>query len=168
MDMKHPGKTSHPANPTAIAITLIALAALSSCTRRIPGPGQAGELITLDVKGKQLVVEVASDDLSRQLGLMNRQTLPENQGMLFIFPESKEQGFWMKNTLVDLSIAFLDDGGKILQVDDMKSKDESHTMSKNFVRYALEVNRGWFQHNGIGVGDSISDFRARLGRFSGK
>ena len=99
---------------------------------------------------------------------MNRPSLPENEGMLFLFPQLEKQSFWMKNTLIPLSIAFLEDGGKILQIEDMKPKDESSTLSKYPVRYALEVNQGWFQRNGIAVGDAFSGFAAKIAKFKGR
>ncbi len=148
--------------------SLFILLQACGCTRTLPGPGKAGDRIALDAKEKRLVVEVACDSLSRQLGLMNRPSLPENEGMLFLFPQLEKQSFWMKNTLIPLSIAFLEDGGKILQIEDMKPKDESPTLSKYPVRYALEVNQGWFQRNGIAVGDAFSGFATKIAKFKGR
>lgn len=145
---------------------IAALLALNSCFR---GPteslGRPWDKIQLEVKDKTLEVEVASDNPSRQLGLMNRKELPKNHGMLFLYSAPSRQGFWMKNTFIDLSIAFLGDDGKILEIHDMKAHDERHTQSNNFVRYALEVNRGWFQEHGIAVGDSFKDFQMKIGKF---
>ena len=112
-----------------------------------------------------LVVEVACDDSSRKLGLMNRESLPDDHGMLFIFRQGKRQSFWMKNTLIPLSIAFISDGGEVLQIEDMKPKDLRSTMSKQKVRCALEVNKGWFESHGINVGDRITGFREKVSVF---
>lgn len=129
---------------------------------------RTGELIDLTVKDRPLRVEVASDELSRKLGLMDRRSLPESSGMLFVYAQADALGFWMHRTHIPLSIAFLSDDGKILQIEDMKPHDETHTRSNMKVRYALEVNQGWFRRNGIGVGDSIVDFREKVaGRIRG-
>ncbi len=145
---------------------IAALLALNSCFRGPPEPlGRPWDKIQLEVKDKTLEVEVASDNASRQLGLMNRKELPKNHGMLFLYSAPSRQGFWMKSTFIDLSIAFLSDDGKILEIRDMKAHDETRTQSNNFVRYALEVNRGWFQEHGIVVGDSFKDFQTKIGKF---
>ncbi|HZN58530.1 MAG TPA: DUF192 domain-containing protein [Planctomycetota bacterium] len=143
------------------------VAASAGCGKPPPSPPGAWDRVGLDVGGKKLVVEVASDGPSRRLGLMNRPSLPENEGMLFIFPHTAQQSFWMKNTLIPLSIAFIDDSGKILEIHDMKAKDETSTWSKNGVRYALEVNQGWFDRNQVKVGDVFADFRNRIAPFRG-
>jgi uncharacterized membrane protein (UPF0127 family) len=142
--------------------------ALSGCNDRQPSrPRLAGDIIFLTLGERKLRVEVASDNYTRQKGLMHRrpEDLGEDHGMLFIFPDYKQQSFWMKNTLIPLSIAFLDDDGKILQIEDMKPKDESSTRSKNKVRYALEVHQGWFRKAGLEVGDSLPDFRDKVRGF---
>jgi uncharacterized membrane protein (UPF0127 family) len=71
----------------------------------------------------------------------------------------------MRNTPIPLSIAFLDDEGTIRQIEDLQPNDESTTSSKYRLRYALEVNQGWFQRHGIGVGDTIADFREKVGPY---
>jgi uncharacterized membrane protein (UPF0127 family) len=124
-----------------------------------------GERIALEIKGRKLTVEVASDDASRKAGLMHREGLPEDAGMLFIYPAHLEMSFWMKNTSIPLSIAFIDDRGAILQIEDMRPYDESSTRSAARVRYALEVNRGWFERNGIKVGDAFADLEERTRGF---
>lgn len=129
--------------------------------------GRPGDILELRVKDHSLRVEVASDDLSRRVGLMDRKGLPENEGMLFVFRQPAAQAFWMKHTYIPLSVAFLDDNGKILQIEDMQPKDETNTVSKNPVRFAIEVNQGWFQKNGIGVGDTFAEFVEALRPFRG-
>lgn len=135
------------------------------CSRGGQLIGHPWETITLEIKGKTLQVEVACDGDSRRLGLMRRATLGENEGMLFLFPETQTLSFWMKNTQVPLSIAFLDEEGKIQEIADMKPMVEWHTRSKTPGKYALEVNQGWFGKNGIAVGDSIAAFRTKIDRF---
>jgi len=152
--------------------TVVGWVVLSGCSRgERQYVGTPWETITIRFKDKsppvELRVEVACDDDSRQHGLKQRtkETLADNQGMLFLFPETRELSFWMEDTPLPLSIAFLDDEGKIEQIEDMKPMDRNRTRSKKALRYALEVNQGWFQRNGIAVGDSIADFRSSIGRF---
>ena len=150
----------------AYCLMLLVPLALGACRddtigrRRLPG-----DVIVLAIKDQKLTTEVAFDDASRQAGLMHRDQLREDAGMLFIFPDPHPLGFWMKNTRIPLSIAFLDDKGKILQIEDMKPHDESRTRSVEKVRYALEVNQGWFGRHEIKVGDAFADFEERTRGF---
>ncbi|MBI4602672.1 MAG: DUF192 domain-containing protein [Planctomycetes bacterium] len=141
---------------------------LAGCSRTLEAPGKSGDIVKLRVLGKTIYAEVASDEDSRSLGLMYRKSLPENRGMIFVYSKPSKLSFWMRNTEVPLSIAFLDDAGKILQIEDMRPKDEARTVSNHLVRYALEVNRGWFQRNGVGVGDSFEGFAEQMLRFRGE
>jgi uncharacterized membrane protein (UPF0127 family) len=100
-------------------------------------------------------VEVADSDFLRDRGLMFRQSMGEDEGMLFIFPEADQRGFWMKNTYIPLSIAFLDDRGVILNIADMSPHDLKTTHSEGPSRCALEMNQGWFERNGIVPGSRI-------------
>ena len=135
---------------------------LQGCRPEPAAPGRPGDRLLLEAKGRKLTVEVACDDLSRRRGLQDRERLPEDGGMLFIFPRDERQDFWMKSTLIPLSIAFLDADGKILQIEDMKPHDETNTTSNSKVRFAVEVNKGWFQKNGLGVGDAFSGFSEKV------
>ena len=143
--------------------------AFLGCSRRTERVGRPYDELRLEIGEASLIVEVASDYFSRKLGLMNRESLPEPRGMLFMFRTVTEQSFWMKNTLIPLSIAFISDEGKILQIEHMKPKDLSSTKSKHKVRYALEVNKGWFERHGIRAangaipGDRIKDFGEKVG-----
>lgn len=148
-------------------VVLIVFAGLPSCGRSLPPLPAPGDRIRLEIKGKAIVAEVACDDLSRETGLMFRDRLPESTGMLFVYGRSRKLSFWMRNTTIPLSIAFLDDAGKILQIEDMHPHDETRTVSMHLVRYALEVPQGWFERNGIGVGDTFTDFRDRVGPYRG-
>lgn len=108
------------------------------------------------VGGVPLEVEIADTPRSRQTGLMFRERLPENEGMLFVFERVDYLSFWMKNTLIPLSIAFIDADGKIVQIEDMEPLDEqTHHRSVKPVLYALEVNQGWFKRHGVNVGDQV-------------
>ena len=161
--------SGHRRGRVALVAVGLALMCMSSagCKPRLASRLMPGDSIDLEIKGKKLQVEVASDDLSRKNGLMYRKSLPESQGMIFVYPTPRKLQFWMRNTYIPLSIAFLDDRGKILEIQDMRPKDESHTVSKYSLRYALEVNQGWFQRNGVGVGDTFTDFDSRVRPFHG-
>ena len=99
--------------------------------------------------------EVAQTDEQRAIGLMHRPTMPANNGMLFVFDQPQPQCFWMKNTLLPLSIAFVADDGTIVNIEEMKPQTlDSHCSAKP-VRYALEMNTGWFAKKGIKPGTKV-------------
>jgi uncharacterized membrane protein (UPF0127 family) len=99
--------------------------------------------------------EVAADFASRAQGLMYRQEMPSNAGMLFIFDEAGEQCMWMKNTLIPLSVAFIDDAGTIVNIEDMAPQTLDSHCARRPARYALEMNRGWFAARGIKPGSRL-------------
>jgi uncharacterized membrane protein (UPF0127 family) len=102
-------------------------------------------------------VEVADDPAEQAKGLMYRKALGKNRGMLFIYPEERELSFWMKNTLIPLSIAFIDSERRIIDIQDMKPLDDEppHYVSAEPAQYALEVNQGFFKKRGVKVGDRV-------------
>jgi len=100
--------------------------------------------------------EVAGDVDSRARGLMFRERLGPNEGMLFVFEQPSTQCFWMRNTLIPLTIAFLADDGRIVNTADMEPKSEASHCSAEGVRFALEMERGWFAKRGLNRGDRIS------------
>jgi uncharacterized membrane protein (UPF0127 family) len=111
--------------------------------------------VPLNVGGNKLTAEVASTDAQRSTGLMHRRMLPENRGMLFIFPDVAMHGMWMMNTYVPLSVAFIDREGRIINIEDMQPQTQnSHTAAKP-AKYALEMNLGWFAKRGIKPGAKI-------------
>ena len=99
--------------------------------------------------------EVASDFASRGQGLMYRSAMPSNAGMLFIFDETSTPCMWMKNTLIPLSVAFIDEHGAILNVEDMQPQTEDSHCASGPARYALEMNGGWFAARGVKPGSRI-------------
>ncbi|MFN3860252.1 MAG: DUF192 domain-containing protein [Roseateles sp.] len=99
--------------------------------------------------------ELAVTPEQRAIGLMHRKVMPPNHGMLFVFEEAQPQCFWMKNTLLPLSIAFLADDGSIVNIADMKPLDETSHCSAKPVRFALEMNQGWFAKRGLKVGSKL-------------
>ena len=111
--------------------------------------------ITLTAGMHQIRAEVARTDLQRQIGLMHRSAMPAGEGMLFIFEQPGVQCFWMLNTLIPLSAAFLDDEGRIVNIEDMKPQTEDSHCSKKPVRFVLEMNQGWFAKKGLSAGSRI-------------
>lgn len=100
--------------------------------------------------------EVAATSESRQTGMMQRTIMAQQRGMLFVFPEVAAHCMWMRNTLLPLSVAFLDEKGRIINIEDMQPKtDQNHCASKP-ARYALEMNLGWFRSRGLGAGFAIT------------
>ena len=113
-------------------------------------------LVELSINKTKLKAEVAGDINSRTIGLMNRFSLLPDQGMIFVFAQSEPLAFWMKNTFVPLSIAYIDSKGVILNIVDMKPHDESPHPSAGAAMYALEMRQGWFKSRAIKAGDTIS------------
>jgi uncharacterized membrane protein (UPF0127 family) len=105
---------------------------------------------------KKLYVEVASTSDKHTYGLMNRKHMGDNEGMLFKFSRPSIQSFWMLNTYIPLDIAFLEDDGKIFQIEQMSPLSLKSVCSKKPCRYVLEVNRGWFKKNNIDKGMVVS------------
>jgi len=110
---------------------------------------------TLTIRDQKLQIELATTPETRALGLMNRFSLRTDHGMLFVFEAPQPLAFYMKNTYVPLSIAFVDSRGKILNIEDMRPLDESTHWSKGMARYAIEMRQGWFAGKGIGPGDMV-------------
>ncbi len=99
--------------------------------------------------------ELADNYASRMEGLMHRTSMGQNNGMLFVFDEAQVHCMWMKNTLIPLSVAFLDERGTILNVAHMEPQSERTHCAARPARYALEMNRGWFDSRGIKAGTAI-------------
>ena len=132
--------------------TLLALAGINQ-GQACPVENKHTEII---INGHILTAEVAGDLESHMCGLAFRDDLPADHGMLFAYAEDQILGFWMKDTFIALSIAFLDAGGSIVEIHDMKPKNTTlRYISKVPVRYALEVRQGWFNKNGIVIGDRV-------------
>ena len=99
---------------------------------------------------------LARTPIERQIGLMNRPAMPTHEGMLFVFDEPTRQCFWMKNTLLPLTAAFVADDGTIVNLEDMKPQTLDAHCSTKAVRYVLEMNQGWFAKRGIKAGTKLS------------
>lgn len=105
---------------------------------------------------KTIEVEIARTDKERGRGLMFRKSLPEDSGMIFVYDEPVTPSFWMKNTEIPLTIAFINAKFEITDIMDMKPLDtESHHSPHEEILYALEMNKGWFEKNGIKAGDKV-------------
>ena len=113
-------------------------------------------VIDLTIKTAKLKAEVAADANTRTIGLMNRFSLKPDQGMIFVFAQSEQLGFWMRNTFVPLSIAYIDNKGVILNIVDMKPQDEASHPSNGPAMFALEMKQGWFKERGIVAGDKVN------------
>lgn len=111
--------------------------------------------ISITIKKYKLIVEIADTKLTRTTGLMFRKELEWDNGMLFVFEAEKKVSFWMKNTSIPLSIAFIDRNGIITEILDLKPNNLTSKKSKKKVKYALEVNRDYFRKNDIKAGDKI-------------
>ena len=103
-----------------------------------------------------ITAEVAATDQSRTIGLMMRESLKPNHGMLFAFEDKAQHCFWMRNTLLALSIAFIDDDGTIVNVENMTPKSDASVCPQRPVRYALEMEQGWFAKRGVTAGKKIT------------
>ena len=121
-----------------------------------PALAQQSPVAELSAGMYRIRAEVVADYAARAQGLMHRKHLAQNAGMLFIFDEHGIHCMWMKNTLIPLSVAFIDDRGAIVNIADMEPHSEASHCAAQPVKYALEMNRGWFAARGIKPG-------ARLG-----
>ena len=112
--------------------------------------------VSSEATNSKLTVELATTEKQREQGLMLRQKMDESQGMFFFFGQDETIGFWMKNTYLPLSIAYLADDGTILEIRDAKPLDETILTPAKPYRDVLEVNQGWFERHKLGVGAKVS------------
>jgi uncharacterized protein len=139
----------------AIAAILFALgcpAAAPAQTAPEPRVNAGLARTTLSVAGHGINVEVADTPGTRETGLMNRFSIPPDEGMLFVFPSPQPLAFWMHNTYMPLSIAFIDADGRVLNVDDMAPRTDDSHPSHGEALYALEMRQGWFRRHGVDSG----------------
>lgn len=132
-----------------LAAALLSLAALAQDA----GEPQTGLPRVRLQAGMHLIdAQVATTEQERETGLMFRREMPQQEGMLFVFEQPARQCFWMKNTVLPLSVAFVADDGTIVNVDEMKAQTLDSHCSVQPVRYVLEMNQGWFARKGIRAG----------------
>lgn len=132
---------------------LCAALALSSCSLMAIAEMP---LIELSAGFHRIEAEVAADSQNRQVGLMNRKTMPTQRGMLFVFTEKNTHCMWMRNTFIPLSVAFLDEDGVIINIEDMQPQTENNHCAKVPARFALEMNLGWFAQRAIKPGSKLN------------
>jgi uncharacterized protein len=144
-----------------ILLVLVMSLSLAACADKkpaavtdSPNPKLATSPITV---GKvQIVAEIAATETERERGLMFRTTLADGTGMLFVFDKDQQLAFWMKNTKIPLSLAYISSDGTIRQIVDLEPESLASVQAERSVRYALEVPRGWFGRAGVKVGDKVS------------
>jgi uncharacterized membrane protein (UPF0127 family) len=150
--------------PSVLVALLLAAslsAALAACADKKPAavtdsPNPKLATIPVKVGQAQLVAEVAATETERERGLMFRTSLADGTGMLFVFDKDQQLAFWMKNTKIPLSLAYIASDGTIRQIVDLEPESLASVQAERSVRYALEVPRGWFGRAGVRVGDRVS------------
>lgn len=141
----------------AVFAAAAVLAALPKSADALTPPQPELPKITLTIRDIRINTEVADDPSEKQTGLMGRKTLADGEAMLFVFSRPQPMGFWMKDTLIPLSIAYINGEGVIREIHDMQPLDENGVSSifQDLV-FALEVPQGWFAKNGILAGDTVT------------
>lgn len=138
------------------ALAAIAFALSMPAPAQGPAPAKPLPVVTLKVAGHALKAEVVATPEQRARGLMFREKLGRNDGMLFIFDEPAYHSMWMMNTLIPLSVAFVDGEGRILNIEDMQPRTLDSHVAQGPARYAVETNIGWFAERKIKAGDKIT------------
>ena len=143
----------NPLRRLSLSIALLACASIAQAQTKS---------VQLSAGMHLIQAEVAATEEQREQGLMYREKMPANAGMLFVFGNPSTQCMWMKNTPLPLSVAFIDASGKIVNIEDMQAHTlDSHCSTKTVpVRYALEMNLGWFRQKNIKPGMSIGNLPA--------
>jgi uncharacterized membrane protein (UPF0127 family) len=151
---------------TAALICALVLCAFAACggTALAPTPVTTGSdgaaltrltFVNKDNDEVDLLVEVADSPEERSAGLMSRESLPEDQGMLFVYEQDGQYTFYMRNTFIPLSIAFVKSDGAIVEIEDMEPQtDDLHSGPEPY-RYTVEANQGWYERNGIAAGSQV-------------
>lgn len=134
---------------------LLAASAFTASTNVLGQQVSRFPVISLNAGMHVIKAEVAAKDADRQQGLMFRQKMGQNEGMVFIFDAPAGVCMWMKNTLIPLSVAFIDESGKIVNIEDMQPQTLDSHCARKPVRYALEMNLGWFRQKNIKPGTVI-------------
>ncbi|HEY0821386.1 MAG TPA: DUF192 domain-containing protein [Rhizobacter sp.] len=137
--------------------SLLLALCLAACGAHVAAQNTPQSLPTIQLGAgiHNIKAQVAQTPEQRQTGLMFRQTMPTNEGMLFVFEQPAQQCFWMKNTFLPLSTAFIADDGTIVNIEDMKPHSLDSHCSAQPVRYVLEMNQGWFAKRGIKPGSKL-------------
>ena len=137
-----------------LAAALLGTGALAQSPQKLP-------TIPLNVGIHLISAELAANDAERQQGLMFRQKMGPNEGMVFVFEAPVRTCMWMKNTLIPLAVAFIDQSGKIVNIEEMQAQSLESHCAAGPVRYALEMNQGWFKQRNIKPGAVIGGLPGR-------
>jgi uncharacterized membrane protein (UPF0127 family) len=136
--------------PIALIVgMLLSISAVLSCSSGLE------ERIKVVIGGESFRIEVARTDEQKRQGLMDRRSLGDREGMIFVYETDQHLAFWMKNTTIPLTLAFLSKDGQILQVEQLKPLSLKSVMSERAVRYGLELSAGVLDELGVGVGDHV-------------
>ncbi len=138
-----------------LLLTLAAFAATGCGATTAPADIHFDSIQTT-LKGKTFTLEVADTDAKRERGLMFRESMPADHGMLFVFDTADKYGFWMKNTLIPLDILFLDESAKVVDIRTMQAHDETSTIPVAPALFTIELNSGTAKNIGIAIGDQIT------------
>lgn len=137
-------------------LLFLTLLTAAGCGDRSPSPTNGGlPMTTLRIGQKTFTLEIAATDASRQKGLMKRDSMPADHGMIFVFDEEEERRFWMHNTRIPLDILYLASDGRIVSIKTMEPYDERGTPSDGPAQYAIELNAGVAATTGVKVGDRL-------------
>jgi uncharacterized membrane protein (UPF0127 family) len=149
--------------PAACALALCWVLIFAGCQPKATQTTPFGlRTAELKISNVPITVEIADTPQASENGLMFRDSLPEDHGMLFIFDQPKKASFWMRNTKIPLSIAYIDSAGKILEIKSMNPLDETVVpSSSDQIAYALEANQGWFAQHGISSGAMVDGIPRR-------
>ncbi len=142
-----------------LATVVLAFSVVTTASAQAPQASeapQALQTIPLQAGFHRITAQVARTPDHRQIGLMHRKSMPDHEGMLFVFDDATVQCFWMKNTLLPLSAAFVRDDGSIVNIVDMKPQTLDSHCSTEPVRYVLEMNQGWFAKRALGPGKKLT------------
>ena len=153
--MKMPTSALPTRSPLAATLLLAQCVGAGAASAQ-EGPQLNLQRVELTAGMHRIDAQVAATPLQRQIGLMHRKEMPQQEGMLFVFEQPATQCFWMRNTLLPLTAAFVEDDGTVVNLADMKPQTEDSHCSAKPVRYVLEMNQGWFAKRGIKAGAKLS------------
>jgi len=145
-----------PSIPFLLPLLSVLLIGLSNCDQQTATSPSGLPMVSMKIGSQTLNLEVAATDSSREHGLMERDSMPSDHGMIFIFDADTTEPFWMHHTRFPLDILFLDQTGKIVSIANMKAYDESSTFSKGPYRYAIELGSGVAAATGVNAGDALT------------